>query len=151
MTIGLISDTHSLLRPEALPAFQGCELILHAGDVGSPEILDALSSVAPVRAVRGNVDTGAWANSLPLAETVEIGGVRIFVIHILTDMKMDAASAGIGVVVSGHSHKAAVETRNNVLYCNPGSAGPRRFRLPVTVGRLQVGGAHAEAEIVTIL
>jgi uncharacterized protein len=128
----LISDTHGLLRPEAVRALEGSELIIHAGDVGKPEILEELRRIASVVAVRGNVDRGAWADALPETATVEPG---IFVLH---DVKSLPIPAGVRMVVSGHSHKALVEERGGVLYVNPGAAGPRRFRLPVTVARLFV-------------
>jgi hypothetical protein len=137
--IGLISDSHGLLRPEALNAMQGSELIIHAGDVGKPEILDGLKAVAPVIAVRGNIDTGAWASALPLTAVIEAQSSTIYVIHDIHDLNLDPAAAGFNIVVSGHSHKAGRKDVSGVLYINPGSAGPRRFRLPVTVARLDVG------------
>ena len=136
--IGLISDTHGLLRPEAAKALEGCDLILHAGDVGRPEILENLGRIAPVVAVRGNIDQGAWAERLPLTAPVETRAARIYVLHDLGQLDLDPAAAGFGVVVSGHSHKACRDQRSGVLYVNPGSAGPRRFRLPVTVARLDL-------------
>jgi len=137
-TIGLISDTHGLLRPEALRALEGCELIIHAGDVGKPEIIDQLQAVAPVVAVRGNIDTGEWAARLPLTAVVETVSPRIYVIHDIHELDIDPAAAGFAIVVSGHSHKASREERSGVLYLNPGSAGPRRFRLPITLARLDL-------------
>ena len=134
--IGLISDTHGLLRDEALRALKGSELIIHAGDVGKPEILDALKSVAPVVAVRGNIDHGAWAAKLPLTAVADAGSATIYVLHDVHEL--DPAAAGFQIVVSGHSHKPAREERSGVLYINPGSAGPRRFQLPVTVARLDL-------------
>jgi putative phosphoesterase len=133
-TIGLISDTHGLLRPEAVRALQGSDLIIHAGDVGKPEILDSLRAIAPVVAVRGNVDTDTWAASLP--ETASAG--EIFVLHDVKQLVFDPHSAGVRAVVSGHSHKPGSCERNGVLFVNPGSAGPRRFKLPITVARLDV-------------
>ena len=138
-TIGLISDTHGLLRPEAVRALAGCELIVHAGDVGKPEIIDQLQAVAPVVAVRGNIDKGEWASRLPLSAVVEAKSARIYVIHDVHDLDIDPAAAGFAIVVSGHSHKASHEERSGVLYLNPGSAGPRRFRLPITLARLDLG------------
>src|ERR1017187_4034843 len=126
--IGLISDTHGLLRPEAVRALAGCELIVHAGDVGKPEIIDQLQAVAPVVAVRGNIDKGEWASRLPLSAVVEAKSARIYVIHDVHDLDIDPAAAGFAIVVSGHSHKASHEERSGVLYLNPGSAGPRRIR-----------------------
>jgi putative phosphoesterase len=136
--IGLISDTHGLLRPEALRALAGSELIIHAGDVGKPEILDHLRAIAPVVAVRGNIDKGDWASPLPMTAVVETEALRIYVLHDVHDLDLDPAAAGFGIVVSGHSHKASRDERSGVMYVNPGSAGPRRFRLPITVARLDL-------------
>jgi putative phosphoesterase len=135
-TVGLISDTHGLLRDEAVQALKGSELIIHAGDVGRPDILDALKSVAPVVAVRGNIDRGAWASKLPLTAVAEAGPATIYVLHDIHDL--GPATSGYQIVVSGHSHKPSRTERNGVLYVNPGSAGPRRFQLPVTVARLNL-------------
>jgi putative phosphoesterase len=137
--VGLISDTHGLLRPEAVRALAGSDVIIHAGDVGGPEILDALRAVAPVVAVRGNVDTGAWASALPGTAVAEVCGTLIYVLHDLNELDLDPAAAGFGVVVSGHSHQPASAERGGVLFVNPGSAGRRRFKLPVTVARLDLG------------
>jgi len=149
--IGVISDTHGLLRPEALAALRGSEHVIHAGDVGAPDILDELSAIAPVTAVRGNVDKGAWARRLPETEVVELGGISIYVLHDLAQLDLKPKAAGFKVVISGHSHVPKQETREGVLYFNPGSAGPRRFRLPVTVGRLIVTAGDLRGEIVPIL
>jgi putative phosphoesterase len=138
-TIGLISDTHGLLRPEAMRALEGCQLIIHAGDVGKPEILDRFEAVAPVVAVRGNIDTGDWASRLPFTAVVEGKSARIYVIHDVHELDINPAAAGFAIVVSGHSHKASREERSGVLYLNPGSAGPRRFRLPIALARLDLG------------
>jgi len=148
--VGLISDTHGLLRPEALRALAGCDLIIHAGDVGTPEILDALRAVAPVVAVRGNVDKGAWATALPATAVADAGGTLIYVMHDLNDLDLDPAAAGFGVVVSGHSHKPARSERGGVLFVNPGSAGRRRFRLPVTVARLALGRQPCMVEFIDL-
>jgi uncharacterized protein len=137
--IGLISDTHGLLREEALHALRGSELIIHAGDVGDPNILQALQRIARVVAVRGNVDTAAWAKSLPETAVAEAGAVNIYVLHDSNALDLDPRAAGFDVVVSGHSHKPGRSERNGVVYINPGSAGPRRFRLPITVARLDLG------------
>jgi putative phosphoesterase len=137
-TIGLISDTHGLLRGEALARMQGSDLIIHAGDVGKLEILDTLRQVAPVVAVRGNIDTQEWAAALPATAVVEAGNVRIYVLHNLAELDLDPAAAGFHIVISGHSHKPARIDRGGVLYINPGSAGPRRFKLPITVARLNL-------------
>jgi len=148
MLIGVISDTHGLLRPEALQALAGVEAILHAGDVGDAAILDALREIAPVTAIRGNIDQTGPCAALPETEWVELSGVVFYLIHDLKALDLDPAAAGIGVVVSGHSHQPKVERRKGVLYLNPGSAGPRRFRLPVTLARVTVEGGTAEVEIV---
>ena len=136
--IGLISDTHGLMRPQALDALRGSELIIHAGDVGKPEIIDQLREVAPVVAVRGNIDKGAWASPLPRTAAVEARSASIYVLHDIGQLDLDPAIAGFHVVVSGHSHKPGRTERAGVLYINPGSAGPRRFRLPITVARLDL-------------
>ncbi len=139
LQVGLISDTHGLLRPEAAAALYGSDLIVHAGDIGDSSILDRLSAIAPTSAVRGNNDKGEWASRLPATEVLEVGAVLIYVIHDLAELDVDAAAAGIHVVISGHSHRPAIEWRDNVLYLNPGSAGPRRFKLPVSVATLIIG------------
>jgi putative phosphoesterase len=136
VVIGLISDTHGLLRPEALASLEGSDHIIHAGDIGDPAILQALSAIAPLTAVRGNNDTGAWARGIPETRTVEVAGVRIHVIHDLAQLR--APPRGVRVVVSGHSHVPRNFEKDGVLYVNPGSAGPRRFRLPVTAGKLLI-------------
>ena len=137
-TLGVISDTHGLVRPEAVRALDGCELIIHAGDVGKPEVLEELREIAPVVAVRGNVDTGRWAKSLPSSEVVEVAGHRLYVLHDLGALDLDPSAAGFRVVISGHSHEPAAQEREGVLYLNPGSAGPRRFDLPICLARLDV-------------
>jgi uncharacterized protein len=136
--VGLISDTHGLLRREAVAALAGVDRILHAGDVGRPEILDALRAIAPVTAVRGNVDTSSWADTLPYDTVVFIDGFNIYMLHSLREMTMDPKAARMDVVVSGHSHKPLIETINDVLYVNPGGAGPQRFTLPISVGFLRL-------------
>jgi putative phosphoesterase len=148
--VGVNSDTHGLLRPEAVVALQGSEMIIHAGDVGKPEILDELAKIAPIVAIRGNVDHGIWAQGLPQTRTVEIGGVRIFVIHNIDDLSIDAAAAGYAVVIAGHSHRPSAVPKNGVLFLNPGSAGPRRFNLPVSVALLRVMGRKVEAQLVKL-
>jgi putative phosphoesterase len=148
--IGLISDTHGLLRQEAIAALGGTEMILHAGDVGKPEILEELRKIAPVIAVRGNVDTGEWAKELPETAVVEAGGALIYMLHDLNTLDLDPAAAGFHVIVSGHSHKPAKIERGGVLYVNPGSAGPRRFQLPVTVARLDVERAPFQLEFIQL-
>jgi uncharacterized protein len=136
--IGLISDTHGLLREEAVRALTGSDLILHAGDVGGPEILDALRRLAPVIAIRGNVDTQPWALTLPETTVAEAGSVRFYLLHDISTLDLKAAAAGFHIVVSGHSHKPAQNERHGIWYINPGSAGPRRFSLPITVARLDL-------------
>ena len=148
--IGLISDTHGLLRPQAIEALRGSELILHAGDVGKPEILTALRRIAPVIAVRGNVDKSDWAHSLPETAIAEAGKVLLYVLHDVHTLDWNPAAAGFHVVVSGHSHQPGKFERAGVLYINLGSAGPRRFQLPVTVARLNLSRAPFEAEFVEL-
>ena len=149
--IGVISDTHGLLRPEALAALAGCEQIIHAGDVGKAEILTELQRVAPLTTVRGNVDHGPWAEALPVQARLEVGGTQILVLHDLHTLDFDPAAVGIGVVISGHSHQPSVERKNGVLYLNPGSAGKRRFSLPVTLAKLEQGPDGPEAKLVRLL
>jgi putative phosphoesterase len=148
--IGLISDTHGLLREEALRALSGSELIVHAGDVGKPEILDALRKLAPVIAVRGNVDTAEWARVLPVTAVADAGAVQIYVLHDVKALDLNPAAAGFHVVVSGHSHQFGRSERSGVLYINPGSAGPRRFQLPITVARLELTKAPWDLEFVDL-
>ena len=148
MIIGVISDTHGLLRPEALQSLAGSHLIIHAGDVGDPGILDALRTIAPVVAVRGNIDK---ASALPDFERIEQGGKSIYILHDVNQLDLDPAAAGIHAVISGHSHKPSIRTKDGVLYLNPGSAGPRRFKLPITVARLHVSGERLEAERIDLL
>lgn len=150
MNVGLISDTHGLLRADALQALRGSELIIHAGDVGKPEILDELRLIAPVVAVRGNVDTEEWARALPESAVVEAGAVRIYVLHDAHALDLDPRAAGFQIVVSGHSHQPGRSERNGVAYINPGSAGPRRFHLPVTVARLDLGKSPWTLEFVDL-
>ena len=146
--IGLISDTHGLLRKEAVAALRGSELVVHAGDVGKQEILEELERIAPVVAVRGNVDTAAWAAKLPETAVAEADGVSIYVLHDLSSLDVNPVAAGFRIVVSGHSHKPGKTERNGILYINPGSAGPRRFQLPVTLARLNVSKSPYEVEFV---
>jgi putative phosphoesterase len=148
--VGVISDTHGLLRPEAIDALRGAELIVHAGDVGNADVLDALRAIAPTTAVRGNVDTGAWGATLPATEVVEVGRVRLYVLHDISTLDLDPKAAGFAVVIFGHSHRPSAERRNNVLYLNPGSAGPHRFSLPIAVARLKVTGERVSHEIMEL-
>jgi len=150
MILGVISDTHGLLRPEAVEALRGSDRILHAGDVGAPEILEALAQLAPVTAVRGNVDTDAWARSLPKTEVVEADGVSIYILHDLGQLDLKPEAAGFQVVVYGHTHQPKIVEKNGLLYFNPGSAGPRRFHLSVSVGRLLVEAGKVRAELVEL-
>lgn len=145
--VGVISDTHGLLRPEALAALHGVDRIIHAGDIGSPEVLEQLARIAPVTAVRGNNDTGTWAETLPDTAVLRLGRTVLYVVHDLQQLSVDPAAAGCTVVVSGHSHKPAALEREGVLYFNPGSAGPRRFHLPVAVGRLVVEGKAVQGQV----
>jgi uncharacterized protein len=148
--VGLISDTHGLVRPEALAALKGSELIIHAGDIGKPAVLESLSSIAPVIAIRGNNDRDPWAKIFPDVLNLRINGVKIHVIHDLHDMETDPLAGGFKLVVSGHSHKPNVIKRAGVLFINPGSAGPRRFKLPVTVARLKIDSKNLKARIVEL-
>jgi putative phosphoesterase len=145
--IGVISDTHGLLRPEALAALRGSDYIIHAGDIGDLQILDKLAEIAPVTAVRGNVDHGAWAKRIPATNVLEIGEISIYVLHNIQDLDLKPEAAKFAAVVYGHSHVPKQEWKNGVLYFNPGSAGPRRFRLPVSVGRLLLNNGRVESEI----
>jgi uncharacterized protein len=149
--IGVISDTHGLLRPEALAALRGSNCIIHAGDVGSPEILERLSAIAPITAVRGNIDKTAWARKLLGTEVLELAGVSIYILHDLAKLDLKPKAAGFAVVVSGHTHVPKQETRDGVLYFNPGSAGPRRFKLPVSIGKLIVENGSVRGELLTSL
>jgi putative phosphoesterase len=146
--VGLISDTHGLLRPEAVACLRGCELIIHGGDIGGRDILDELACIAPVTAVRGNNDTQAWAQRLKESELVRVGKLRLYVIHNLAEIDIDPRTQGIRVVVSGHSHKPLIEERDGVLFVNPGSAGRRRFKLPIAVGELLIAGNDVTARII---
>ena len=148
--VGVLSDTHGLLRPEALAALEGSDLIVHAGDVGDPAILERLAELAPVTAVRGNVDGGAWARVLPETAVVDAGGASLWVLHVLEELDLDPAAAGMAAVIYGHTHRPALERKGGVLYLNPGSAGHRRFHLPVSVARLAVEDGSLEAELVEL-
>ena len=147
----MISDTHGLLRPEAFHALEGSDLIIHAGDVGNPEILDRLRTICPVTAIRGNIDKGSWASQLPATARIAVGGTILYVIHDVNDLDLDPARAGMHIVISGHSHKPARTERAGVLYLNPGSAGPRRFQLPVMAARLDLRQGPWKAEFIDLL
>ncbi len=148
---GLISDTHGLLRPEATQALAGVDLIIHAGDIGAPQILEQLRALAPVHAVRGNNDREPWARGLPETEALELEGATLYVLHDLSELDLDPAAGGFAAVVTGHSHRPAMSTRDGVLYINPGSAGPRRFSLPVAVGFLEIVSGTARGRIQELL
>lgn len=148
--MGVISDTHGLLRDDALAALQGSELIIHAGDIGSSGVLERLSAIAPVHAVRGNNDRAAWAHALPLTEVVELGGLYVYLLHDLSELDIDPAAAGMAAVITGHSHKPRSEVRDGVLFLNPGSAGPRRFRLPISLARIEIVDGLLRPELVTL-
>ena len=148
--VGVISDTHGLVRPGAIAALAGAAAIVHAGDVGAPAVLDALAAVAPLIAVRGNNDAGPWAEALGTTATIVIAGARIHVVHDLADLDVDPRAAGFAAVVSGHSHRPSIADRDGVLYVNPGSAGPRRFRLPIAVARLRITRGHVRGRVVEL-
>ena len=150
ITVGVISDTHGLLRPEATDALKGSDLIVHAGDVGSAEILEQLRAIAPTFAVRGNVDTGAWAKTLPLTDVVAAGPLHLYVLHDLTTLDLNPRAAGFAAVIYGHSHRPSVETRGGVLYLNPGSVGPRRFTLPIAMAKLHVVDDRLSHEMIEL-
>jgi uncharacterized protein len=148
--IGLISDTHGLIRPQALGALTGVDLIIHAGDIGAPEVIDALKRIAPVVAIKGNNDRAGWAKSLSETKLITTADAKLYIIHNVKELDCDPVVDGIQVVISGHSHKPSVTTRDGVLYVNPGSAGPRRFKLPIAVGKLRVEGTNVKAEIIEL-
>jgi uncharacterized protein len=149
--VGVISDTHGLLRMEALDAFRGSELIVHAGDIGQPQVLEALQQIAPVIAVRGNVDRGEWATDLPETASAEVGSHSLFILHDLNHLDVDPAAAGFRVVISGHTHQPRLANRSGVIYLNPGSAGPRRFRNPVSAALIIIDGEQVNAQLLTLL
>lgn len=148
--VGVISDTHGLLRPEAVAALRGSDLILHGGDVGKPEVLESLKTIAPVVAVRGNNDSGPWADALPVSEIVEVGTVALYLLHDVAELDLDPRAARLAAVISGHSHRPSAEVRDGVLFLNPGSAGPRRFRLPVALARLEIRGGTLRPKLIQI-
>jgi uncharacterized protein len=148
--IGVISDTHGLVRPEAIAALKGSELILHAGDIGKPQVLESLASIAPVLAVRGNNDREIWAQKIPDILKLRINGARVYIIHDVNDLEIDPGAAGFHAVISGHSHKPGLVRRDGTIFLNPGSAGPRRFKLPVAVSRLTVRGQAVRAKVIEL-
>jgi uncharacterized protein len=150
IVVGVISDTHGLLRPQAVAALRGSDIIIHAGDVGNPDVIEALAGVAPTFVVRGNIDTAEWAARLPMTECVEVGERLFYVLHEISQLDFDPADAGFAVVVYGHSHQPLIETRRGVLFLNPGSAGPRRFNLPIAVARIAVSGEGMRPEILEL-
>jgi putative phosphoesterase len=151
LIIGVVSDTHGLLRPEALVALRGSDYIIHAGDIGDPDIVPRLNTIAPVTAIRGNVDCEPWAQDYPATEVLEVGRISIYVLHNLAELDLKPEAAGFAAVIYGHSHKPRREMRGAVLYFNPGSAGPRRFQLPITLGKLKIDGAVIKsAEIIEL-
>ena len=148
--IGLIADTHGLLRPEALAALADSDLLIHAGDIGKPEVVAALKKIAPLVAIKGNNDTDSWARHLPETKKITLGALKLYVINNVKELSFDPAARGFRVVISGHSHKPVIQTKDNVLFVNPGSAGPRRFKLPICVGKLLVQGETVDAEIIEL-
>jgi putative phosphoesterase len=148
--IGVISDTHGVVRDAAAEALRGCELIIHAGDVGGPDVLERLRAIAPTIAVRGNNDKGTWANALPATEVIDAGGLYLYVLHELSDLDLDPKAAGFAAVISGHSHRPSASRRDGILYLNPGSAGPRRFTLPVALAKLQIVGGKLSHELIEL-
>lgn len=148
--VGVISDTHGLLRPEAVEALKGASLILHAGDIGKPEVLQGLQAIAPTIAVRGNIDKDAWAEEIPERQTVKVGSVQIHLLHIVKELTLDPKQTDVRVVISGHSHKPLIEEQAGILFLNPGSAGPRRFKLPISVAHLHLQGTAVSAKIVEL-
>lgn len=150
LRIGVIADTHNLLRPEALERLRGCDRLLHLGDIGKPAILDALRELAPLEVVRGNNDTDDWAEALPETLSLEAGGLRLYLIHDLKQLSIDPRAEGFDLVLAGHSHKPLDEVRDGVRYLNPGSAGPRRFKLPISLAILTISEGHAEVEMVSL-
>lgn len=150
MTAGVISDTHGLMRREALDALRDADLIIHAGDIGNPSVLETLETIAPVFAVRGNIDRGEWASSLPASQLVEVESVRIYVVHDIKDLDIDPVAESIQMVISGHSHMPAIVERNGVSFLNPGSAGPRRFSLPISMAVIRISGRRIQARLVDL-
>jgi putative phosphoesterase len=150
LTVGIISDTHGLLRPEALDVLQNSDLIVHAGDIGSPLVINGLEDIAPVIAVRGNMDSETWASKIPFTEVFEVKGLFVYVIHDIARLDVVPETAGIRIIISGHSHKPLIREEKGILYINPGSAGPRRFTLPVSVSMLRINGDSVDAKIIKI-
>jgi putative phosphoesterase len=150
MRVGVVADTHGLVRPQVLKALSGCEHILHAGDIGSPDVIERLREVAPVTAIRGNVDRGVWADEFPHTDMMQLGRYWIYLLHDRNTIDLDPAAAGVNIVISGHSHKPGIENHEGVLYINPGSVGPRRFTLPTAFAILEVTPESAQARLVEL-
>ncbi|HEV3317155.1 MAG TPA: metallophosphoesterase family protein [Candidatus Angelobacter sp.] len=150
MIIGVISDTHGLLRPQAMDALRGSQHIIHAGDIGAADIIPALQEIAPVTAIRGNVDKEAWTRNFPETNVAELAGLHIYVIHSVQALDLNPQAAGFAVVISGHSHQPSQHVKDGVLYFNPGSAGPRRFKLPISVGRLEIVNGKLTSQIIEL-
>ena len=148
--IGVISDTHGIIRPKAVQELKGSDRILHAGDIGSPDVLTTLQAIAPVVAVRGNTDSGRWTDGLRAVEIADISGLLFYILHDVSDIDLDPQAAGIHAVISGHSHRPIIAERNGILYLNPGSAGPRRFTLPVTLARIHISNGRLQSEIIPL-
>ena len=151
VNVGVISDTHGFLRPEAVSALRGSDYILHAGDIGSPEILAELGRIAPVSAIRGNVDTEPWAKTVPLTDVVQIGGLSFYMLHDRKALDLNPKAAGFAAVIFGHSHQPLIEVRDDVLFFNPGSAGPRRFKLPISIGRIYIRDGQLSPALIQLI
>jgi hypothetical protein len=149
-TVGVLSDTHGLLRPQVAELLKEVDWILHAGDIGSPEVLDGLKRIAPLTAIRGNNDTAVWAKKIPETKTIRIGSILVYMLHNVKELDIDPSSAGFQVVISGHSHRPSIEWKDDILFLNPGSAGPRRFKLPVSIARLTLDGRDVRAELLDV-
>ncbi len=150
LRVGVLSDTHGLLRPEARAFLLGCDYIVHGGDIGTAAVLEDVAAIAPLTAIRGNIDRGAWAEELPATELIRLGEVFVYVIHDLSQLDLDPEAAQVQVVISGHSHQPLIERRSGVLFLNPGSCGPRRFKLPISIGELRIRGTELEARTVEL-
>ena len=150
LLVGLVSDTHRLLRDEACEALAGVDVILHAGDIGAPEVIEALAKIAPTYAIRGNIDVAPWAQTLPESASIKLGAIDVFMLHNVKELDFEPAQAGYAVVMSGHSHKPGIEKRDGILFINPGSIGPRRFKLPIAMAHLRVCGTELQADLIEL-